>query len=721
MNEAHRTDANRLRERELVRRPLGDREPMQRLRDSELTWARVAFLAPLFLFLPACGGGDGPDAPVPPPVVLAGHLHSAVKEPDVAFIFCSGHTGDGDKDYTYLNHPGNAGPYLLERIKTEFPDKDVLALAYGDGGGRGADGNPGSEGLIADLQHIAENWRSARVCALAHSHGAARLMHATRAVPNVLIHHAVSLDGNVFAFALSNHDDPEREFEFTPTRRLYRQATPVAALTDRAPANSRPAESYRLHDLELQDVVGWNIWSLLEVRLTPNLSIAQALDIHWALRPNGSTHRLHYRVSSDNHSTVKEEAGDSLRLLVWPWLEAALKRDLANGAFSLVQTRNLNELGPAIATADVDKDGRCDLVLSQADGNLAILRGRNSNSSPLTSPTLSQINMNATKILTLDADRDDKVDLLCLSSENSAGTSRALLAYGDGSASYTSIDSLAADIPSTRSLVDAAVIDLNLDERPDLLVLTEAGELWSILNDGGRSWADAEHIGTLPDSTELDALALLAEDMDGDRDCDLVVSVAGPGLTRNVLLVEGRREESGDDAGMHFDIAGAQAIYSTSSGLPASLACADQDLDGDLDILLQAGEAGDLVLLKNNGSGGFGQQFRSDGSWPEDPSQTLVMADLDGEKGLEAVVVLDEKLRVFDGSASIDARESQDLSVGAGAHVVALGDFNADDRMDIAVATWLAPSQVQVFLGQPTSGGGGLGEVIPKPVAEAKD
>lgn len=187
-------------------------------------------------------------------------------------------------------------------------------------------------------------------------------------------------------------------------------------------------------------------------------------------------------------------------------------------------------------------------------------------------------------------------------------------------------------------------------------------------------------------------------DLDGDGDIDLVlarvsrpnVSTGGP----SELFVNG---SAGDvylapDASFRALTAG-RTVYAT--------AMADFDGDGDLDLFL--GCAGEDVLLQNRGNGSFRDVTASAGVRGSNDDLTTggVFADLNNDGLLDLYLINyggQNRLYINNGDSSfIDATGLSGTENGGRSQTAAIADFDHDGRLDI----WVANDVGSVDDGQP--------------------
>ncbi|MEZ4156450.1 MAG: VCBS repeat-containing protein [Candidatus Paceibacterota bacterium] len=656
------------------------------------------FLAALVAFLSACGGGGGG---TPGPISA-----------DVLLLFVSGH--DELENDSYLHKADSIGPYLLAQVQQEFPD--TVARYYRDGANSATEDGveyPGSNGFYTDLN---SGVQANRICVIAHSHGGPRALDAIRRLPSKTVHHLVLLDTNSYGEDVGAHDDSTADEEriFESISYLYRQFPVSASNTDVLPDDSQIAPGgYKLHQLGQQNVIPWNVWSAFECRLQNG--VFDALDDHWALRPDGSDVRITPHIAlGDDHGTVHMPAQGSAPAEAASWLLDQLNQPISSGAFSFQGKIGVSETPlPVCAVADFNKDGRKDLALS-VGSRVALMRG-SSSSSMLSSPSYPITNIYAEQMMVFDADRDDRIDLVLLGDTTVSSDPQVQVWYGKGDATFE--DSVliqgwqVGDHP-----VSMACADLTGDERPDIVVLTARGEVLLIEKqaNSNRVWLAPQSFGFVFEGQTVDGVSVYLEDVTHDDVCDLIVGVVGDGgegalLLSTGVLVGGRTEFVPNSASQLL------ASGDRSGAIPLNIAITDVDRDGDRDMIVSAGRDGKLLYLRNNGFGVFSTPGAKAGNYV-DTQHGLASADLNGDNRVDLVIARFDRVdvyeRVFQNNGSTSAYLPGDVGMNL-FEMTALGDFNGDGHLDFATCGF-PNAEVAVFSGAQGSGGGGLGEDIPK-------
>ena len=213
------------------------------------------------------------------------------------------------------------------------------------------------------------------------------------------------------------------------------------------------------------------------------------------------------------------------------------------------------------------------------------------------------------------------------------------------------------------------------DDRPDLVVVHRVdGKVYYLLQEKRRVFT---RNGPLP--FEGDAASVVAADLDGDGDGDIVIS----GFVERAI--PGRIELLVNDGEAGFT---SRLIDET---VPVATAIASADLDGDGDIdLITSG----LQILRNAGAATFGPPEQIDAL--EEPHHSIATVDLNGD-GSPDIVASRAALRigtpstvsilVNDGAGGFSVSQTFDIDMNGvdTATAVVPADLNGDGSPDIAV------------------------------------
>jgi VCBS repeat-containing protein len=256
-----------------------------------------------------------------------------------------------------------------------------------------------------------------------------------------------------------------------------------------------------------------------------------------------------------------------------------------------------------------------------------------------------------------------------------------------------------------------AVGDFNDDGDPDLAVANQFSDDVSVLlgdTSGGFTGPTNFATGGFPTS-------VATGDFNRDGDADLAVANA---FSPNVSVLRG------DGSG------GFTAVASVPAGsFPASVAVGDFNQDGDPDLAVADKLAGVIVVLRGDGAGSFTTAATIDsGSYLPAALRgptSVAVGDFNGDQDLDLAVANENsgEISVLRGGAgssftrTVVASGSDPVDPVSDPVSVAAGDFNQDADPDLAVAEQ-SPGQVRVLLGGAGDSFATTTKVPPDTVAE---
>lgn len=326
----------------------------------------------------------------------------------------------------------------------------------------------------------------------------------------------------------------------------------------------------------------------------------------------------------------------------------------------------------ALAWGDADGDGRPDLAVLSVNATSIWRNDGDSTFSSVGAPTSLPRFADPRAVVWIDVDRDGRLDVV-------GGGATGMLALrntGDGF----------EDASATWHVPDGSVTGLAVG--PMLLAATGSGVSAYSFSNG--SFVNESSV--LGQSATFPALAVVWADLTGDGWLDIVLSGTS-----------GHRVVAGDGGELLFrDATGDLGIGGIAGGtrvLPA-----DYDADGDVDLLVDRGSGGPLVL-RNRGASGFDDVTARFAFGPDITS--IVWVDRDGSGAIDAGITIGEELRVMSnarsGAGALRLRPRTDAD--ADAHVTdeqpdrdAIGSVV---RVDLdGDGDWTTGSRIAIVVGQ---------------------
>lgn len=289
---------------------------------------------------------------------------------------------------------------------------------------------------------------------------------------------------------------------------------------------------------------------------------------------------------------VADFTGDGIADLVTT--DAALVPGQALGRFgSALPLAGLS--GDGIVAGDWNGDGKMDLAVvgpsSGSPGQMKIALGNGNGT--FAAPTSLPLPAGFSPFpllrfpLVVDLNNDDKPDLVV--ANPGAGSLSVFVNAGGGSFNA------APDIAVGQSPTWLAAGDFNKDGKRDLVVVNHGdfsagnGSIRVLLGDGAGGFQTGQ---VLRSDIEPDSVAVA--DLDGDGVLDVVAVVQSPAFDWNLNVFRGH----GDGT------FGSAAVVPLSQGLVTGVRVADFDLDGHPDVIVSV-DGTKIALLRNRGDGTF--------------------------------------------------------------------------------------------------------------------
>ena len=333
-------------------------------------------------------------------------------------------------------------------------------------------------------------------------------------------------------------------------------------------------------------------------------------------------------------------------------------RSAVGATFTVAPSLSLSAKPTSVAVADVNNDGRPDLVLTKkGSSSVSVLlgNGKGSFSAPVDFPAGTAPG----NVVLADINGDGKIDVIV--SDSATGAINVLAGNGDGT--FGAPVSYAAIANPT----SVALGNFKGNGKIDLAVLSSTG-IALLTNDGSGHFSTPASL-----SVSAQPLSLLAADINGDGHDDIVTTNQDGTLT--VLL--------GDGLG-HFRSLSALPVASNPL---SALVVGDFNKDGKLDLAVTQANSSTLSVLVGNGDGNFQAPVAySVGNNPVSP----LVADLNGDS-IPDLITINQSSNTFsvllgngDGTfKSASEFVAGNLPIGAVA-----ADFDGDGHIDLAVPNY---------------------------------
>lgn len=382
---------------------------------------------------------------------------------------------------------------------------------------------------------------------------------------------------------------------------------------------------------------------------------------------------------------------------------------LSNADGSFVAQTPIGVAGASIVTADFNGDGRLDLAVASGyvPGGILILLGNGDGTfrSPVLYPGL------VTGIVAGDFNGDGNIDIAAFGQP--PGNFNAQVQIFFGSPNGTFQPGPITTLPSGKPLSMVGV-DFNRDGKLDLALTLEifpgGGDVAVLFGNGDGTFAGANVYSV----TGLFYWpSLVSTDFNGDDAPDLAFTgyALSGNSTVNVLL---------NDGAGNF---GAALITTVGTTNLNSLAAADLNGDGIPDVLAGSDGMGTVLLGRGDGTFRLGEQFVLGYL-----SVAVAIADFNGD-GVPDVAsannvsgVTPEGQPTFTvvlGASHARFRSARAFNPGVQPGALAVGDFNHDGKLDVAVANYGSSTQgtssIAVLLGD---GDGDLAPAVRYPASK---
>jgi hypothetical protein len=334
-----------------------------------------------------------------------------------------------------------------------------------------------------------------------------------------------------------------------------------------------------------------------------------------------------------------------------------------------------------ICNADLDGDGKPDLVVANGDSNTVTIYHNNSTPGAVSFSEVASFTMGTNGypigVAAGDLDGDGKPDIVI----SNYYTQTLTILLNAGSPGNIVMDSVLS-VPSGNYILGASIADLNGDGKPEMIVASQGSNLLSV-------YTNSSTPGHISFSNETPIMApaggspfkVVVADLDGDGKPDLAAANSYAGTVSAYL------NTSPTGGAISF----AANVDFTTGNFPEGLAIGDIDGDGKPDLVVANNTDNTLSLLHNTstvGSLSFGPQITvNSGSSAYD----LVIADFDGD-GKPDIAVVDQ----YNNTVSVHRNISTPGTIAISANVdyatgnipysITTADFDGDGKPDLATA-----------------------------------
>jgi hypothetical protein len=357
-------------------------------------------------------------------------------------------------------------------------------------------------------------------------------------------------------------------------------------------------------------------------------------------------------------------------------------------SFAAQQTFATGNGPQSVKVADVNGDGKPDLIIANlASNTVSVLLNTTAPGAPTPSFAVQQTFATGTApncVTAADVNGDGKIDLVVANSNsNTISVLRNTTAPGAATPSFAAQQSFATG----NAPFSVTAADVNGDGNPDLIVANSQSNTVSVLlNTTVPAAATPNFAVQQPFATGARPVSVTAADVNGDGKPDLIVANLNSD-TVSVLL-------NTTAPGAATPTFAAQQTFATGYS-PFSVTTADVNGDGKPDLIVALGNDGTVVLLNTTAPGAATPTFAAQqdvaarGSGPD----SVTTADINGDGKPDLIVTSIQGYSVSvslnttaPGAATPSFAVQQSFATGVSPDSVTVADVNGDGKPDLIVA-----------------------------------
>ena len=345
------------------------------------------------------------------------------------------------------------------------------------------------------------------------------------------------------------------------------------------------------------------------------------------------------------------------------------------GNFVLASSPNVGATPYSVAAADVNSDGKLDLISANSYDHTVSVMTNNGSGGFVASATIT-VGRSPVWVTAADVGGNNKVDLVTANSD----TNTLTVLTNNGSGQFV----LAATLTVGANPYAVVAADVNSDGKLDLISANQGDSSLSVLTNGNSGFMTS---ATLP--VDPGPRAVAVADVNADGKVDLISANTG----FNTLTVLTNNGSGG------FVLAS-----SPPAGIfPIAVAAADLNGDGKTDLVAANSAADTLTVLTNNGSGGFvAAPTLTVSGQPYYVAATDVTGD--GRADLVSANFGANTLTLLTNNGIGGFTAAATLTVGNNPHSVAVADVSGDGKVDLISAN-AGPSTLSILFNGPASYG----------------